>query len=336
MSHRWTYERAKKFIEDAGYSMVSDEFHTTKDKIWIHCDKHGDKEVKFANFIQSRRCPECSKEHMTSKRKTIDDARALAHRIGCELVSTVYHDVKGELIARCPKHGEFPTTYLKMYVGTMCPQCSYEKKFVDFSTVKDKINKAGYECLDDHYVDENTPIKMKCPIHGNFSQTYARLNQCRGCQKCGHEHQGLSIRGERNKRWGGGRSATVETLRNVLWPWINEQLKKANYTCEITGEKSKKLNVHHMTKFTHIVDVTMDELGIKFKPEVKDYTDEEWRLITRKLDENNRKMANPIVMLDSVHRRFHQFCGGCSAPTSYEQLEQFKKMLKEEQEKKAG
>jgi hypothetical protein len=41
-------------------------------------------------------------------------------------------------------------------------------------------------------------------------------------------------------------------------------------------------------------------------------------------------------MLKGIHLRFHLFCGGTNKPTSYEQLKQFKDMLKEEQEKKAG
>ena len=333
----WDIDSVRKFIEDCGYTLVSKEYRRMSAPIVIHCDKHGDVTQGFDSFHASKMCKKCKRETTTTNsRKTEKEVRELIESMGYEWVSGEYKNASSKLILRCPKHGLFESYYVKLYSGVRCRKCYLDSKYLTFDIVKENIEKLGYKCLEDHYVNELTPMRALCPIHGEFSLPYARFGQGRGCQKCGHEHQGLSIRGSKNAKWSGGRSATVEALRNVLWPWINEQLKKVNYTCEITGEKSRKLNVHHMIKFTHIVEVTMNELGIDFKPEVKDYSDEEWRRITRKLDENNRKMADPIVMLDTIHRRFHQFCGGCSAPTSYEQLEQFKEMLREEQEKKAG
>ena len=44
---------------------------------------------------------------------------------------------------------------------------------------------------------------------------------------------------------------------------------------------------------------------------------------------NNEKLAKPVVMLKSLHRKFHHFCGGTKKPTSFEQLAEFKRLVKE-------
>ena len=111
-------------------------------------------------------------------------------------------------------------------------------------------------------------------------------------------------------------------------PWVQQQLQRTNYTCEITG-KQGTLNVHHMVSFKKIFKMTMKELHMDIRENIGDYSEDELQLITVNLMKNNDLYASPIVMLQSVHQKFHQFCGGNHEPTSFEQLAEFKRLVRE-------
>lgn len=71
----------------------------------------------------------------------------------------------------------------------------------------------------------------------------------------------------------------------------------------------------------------MDELQMDIRPTIGDYSEDEIQLITINFIKNNDLFANPIVLLESIHKEFHSFCGGQFENTSMEQLEQFKATL---------
>lgn len=58
------------------------------------------------------------------------------------------------------------------------------EEFKKRGTIK---HKGKYDYSETEYVDNKTPIKIICPIHGEFLQTPNSHLQGKGCQKCGHE-----------------------------------------------------------------------------------------------------------------------------------------------------
>ena len=84
-----------------------------------------------------------------------------------------------------------------------------------------------------------------------------------------------------------------------------------------------------MFPFVDILNLTLDELGIDRSELRGDYSTKEYLKIKRRLLYNNKKLAQPVVMLKSLHQKFHQFCGGNHEPTSFEQLAEFKRLVKE-------
>lgn len=67
----------------------------------------------------------------------------------------------------------------------------------------------------------------------------------------------------------------------------------------------------------------MEQLHLDIHPNIGDYTVDELKLITNTFLKNNELLAQPIVMLESIHKDFHIFCGGTSSETSFEQLRKF-------------
>ena len=86
----------------------------------------------------------------------------------------------------CPVHGEFWQTPGNHLCGNGCSECSGKKK----SNTEDFIKKAReihgdrYDYSKVNYVNNETPVCIICPEHGEFWQTpYNHVKGC-GCQKC--------------------------------------------------------------------------------------------------------------------------------------------------------
>ena len=262
------------------------------------------------------------------KKYTIEEARKIFKEVGYELIEKEYKDVETNMRFICPKHGEQKMRLSSILRGSICKKCSSERQAKrqkhSLKTVVKTIESMGYKMIDDKYINSDTKIKCLCPKHGIFYARYRHLQAGHGCKKCGFD----KMRGEGNPAWTGGKWKSDLMFRHELTPWVQECLKNANYRCEITGKKGN-LNVHHMYSFKKILLYTLEELNIEYKNVFGDYSQEEREKIFKRLDYNNRKMAQPVVMLKSIHKKFHKFCGGFTRETSFEQLEEFKRLIKE-------
>ncbi|MDR0676616.1 MAG: DUF723 domain-containing protein, partial [Elusimicrobiota bacterium] len=110
-----------------------------------------------------------------------------------------YKNNKTKVKIICPIHGEFYTTphnHLDKQSG--CPKCRYDKvakklsltigKFIERAN-KVHNNKYNYSLVE--YKNQNSIIKIICPIHGEFLQQAGIHLQGHGCPKCANEKNGL-------------------------------------------------------------------------------------------------------------------------------------------------
>jgi len=157
-----------------------------------------------------------------------------------------------------------------------------------------------------------------CPKHGEQSVSYTSLKADGGCPECRRE----SISGNGHPNWQGGITPLQKHMRKYITEWTYGELNRTNYVCEITTYNGI-LHVHHMYSFKNILNYTLDQLKLPLYNNVEDYG-ESISLLTSTFLENNKLLANPVVMLKEVHEAFHSFCGGNNKETSQEQLEEFK------------
>lgn len=180
----------------------------------------------------------------------------------------------------------------------------------------------GYTLTANEYIDSRTPMEYMCESHGIQHMSYDNMARGKKCPQCSSK----ALSGENHHNWKGGITELNNYLRYLLHPWISYHLKRVNYRCELTGQQGI-LNVHHMYSFKSIIQDTMKELQLNIKPSMSDYSEDELQLIAINFVKNNDLYSKPIVMLESVHKDFHSFCGGNHEHTSFEQLEQFKAAL---------
>jgi len=91
----------------------------------------------------------------------------------------------------CPEHGEFWQTPSSHVRGRGCPLCGNGRKGLKRLTIDEFINKSNeihgckYDYSNVEYVNTETPIRIICPIHGEFEMTpNAHLYGKQGCPKC--------------------------------------------------------------------------------------------------------------------------------------------------------
>ena len=114
----------------------------------------------------------------------------------------------------------------------------------------------------------------------------------------------------------------------IVKQWRENAYKHVNYKCQLTGKKVHGGNsdVHHLYGLNMIVLDAHNTYNIEVKPHVKDYTEEELRLLEDYITEWHKDTSNAVVLSKEVHALFHQEYGyGGNTP---EQYEEFKKSYK--------
>lgn len=313
--HRTSYDTVKREIESKGYKLLEDKYVNATTKLLCLCPKHGEFKITYSSIKTGYGCQKCGIE---KNKIPYEVFKNYVESIGYKLLDKEYKRSDKKILCLCPKHGEFEITYSNLKKGSGCRNCFIDSMKLSYNTVRIGIEARGYKLLDDTYVDSRTKLLCLCPKHGKFKITYSDIHSGYGCKKCGIDKR----RGKLNYNWKGGVTPLLRYLRPMLNPWVQQQLQRTNYTCEITG-KQGTLNVHHMVSFKKIFKITMKELHMDIRENIGDYSEDELQLITVNLMKNNDLYANPIVMLQSVHQEFHQFCGGNHKETTMEKLKEF-------------
>lgn len=121
----------------------------------------------------------------------------------------------------------------------------------------------------------------------------------------------------------GGITPISEHLRKLNNEWFDKCKQEANYTCQLTGKHGVSLHTHHLYAFSLIVLDAHNTYNIEIKQQVKDYTDEELKLLEGYVAEWHKDSSNAVVLSKEVHNLFHSLYGrGDNTP---EQFEEFKK-----------
>lgn len=104
---------------------------------------------------------------------------------------------------------------------------------------------------------------------------------------------------------------TRKYLRQATESWKQECIRKANYTCYVSGKKKGKSNliltVHHSeTSFESIVKQAHDALGIKYRRTTTEYQPGELKAVMEEVERIHREEhIEGIVLTKEIHDSFH-------------------------------
>ena len=152
--------------------------------------------------------------------------------------------------------------------------------------------------------DESDVLKMYAS--GLSAQDIAQKYECYkdAVLRVLHKHH-MNIRnnfGSNNKSWKGGRVPLNKAIRNhsKYISWRSEVMKERDYTCEVTGQRGGKLEVHHKNRFFSDL---VDDFMIHHGSEVMD--DREVLNAAIEAFQPFWDKTNIILVTKEVHKTFH-------------------------------
>lgn len=167
-------------------------------KVIITCPKHGDFLQIPHDHLQGKGCKSCMCDkaklrNLSNTQEFIEKAKRI-HGDKYDYSKVDYKDAKTKVCIICPKHGEFYQTPDRHLRGQGCPKCSGKNKTTEEWIEQAKhIHKNRYNYSNSIYINSITPIKIICPIHGEFQQLPANHLNGHGCYKCSRSHGEIKI-----------------------------------------------------------------------------------------------------------------------------------------------
>ena len=176
-------QRARE-VHGNKYDYSGINYVNTVTKIMINCPEHGDFEQVPIAHLNGSGCPKC-----VGKRKTTEDFINQARKIHgnkYDYSKVVYQGATTKVCIVCPEHGEFWQTPSMHLNGQGCPKCAgnvrmTKEKFIEKAR---KVHGDRYDYSRVEYLNNATPVIIKCPEHGEFLQRPAVHFRGCGCPKC--------------------------------------------------------------------------------------------------------------------------------------------------------
>ena len=139
-----TYEEVKEFIEAQGYKLISEEYINNSTHIFIKCNKGHIYPVKFSNFKEGTRCPECAK-NKTYTYEYVKKFIEIDSKSGCKLLSSEYKNNHTKLEIQCNCGKVFDVIFSSFIYGKRkCDGCNnYIKEYTNEEIKKIVNNKLG-------------------------------------------------------------------------------------------------------------------------------------------------------------------------------------------------
>ena len=161
--------------------------------------------------------------------------------------NTDYVNIRTKVIISCPIHGDFlqgPEQHVKR--GQGCPACGNVYRYKEINDWECKFRQVHPESnliFDNSiYVNKETKMKVKCPVHGNFKSRPGYLLQSGCCPKCGIERR--------------------SELKKLTTEYVVDECKKVHgkkydYSKTVYKNRNTKMNVDcpvHGEFFIHFAD----------------------------------------------------------------------------------
>jgi hypothetical protein len=141
-----------------------------------------------ASHIRGSGCPKCAGNQKMTNEEFIARAE-LIHKYNYEKVNYKNSYTKIKII--CSEHGEFGQTPSAHLAGSGCPKCGiatqrYTQNLTlnEFKEKAMEIHGGFYDYPENTYINNKTPIKIICPVHGEFMQRPMIHLRGGGCSKC--------------------------------------------------------------------------------------------------------------------------------------------------------
>lgn len=194
-------ERANK-VHNNFYDYTKSVYKNYNTFVTIVCPIHGEFQQRPNNHINNQGCPKCGIE---KRSKTITHTTdqfikkaSEKHNNYYSYEKAVYLTNKEKIIVTCPVHRDFSINASQHIQGSGCQKCAAEKRqialqksnqnkkisYEEFFKKANLVHNNKYTYTQIEYKSVRTPIKITCPVHGDFYQTPSEHLRGSGCGYC--------------------------------------------------------------------------------------------------------------------------------------------------------
>ena len=178
-----TLEFVKEYIEGFGYKCLSEEYVNAYVKLRLQCSKNHQYKVNWHDFKSGNRCPICANENKYTRKLTIEYVIRYIEEFGYKCLSEEYIGYNSKLVLQCNKNHRYETSWSCFQQGGRCSICSgNEKKTIE--GIKEYVEKFGYKCLSNEYVNNKTKLKFQCNNGHIYEVVWSSLQQGCRCPVC--------------------------------------------------------------------------------------------------------------------------------------------------------
>ena len=306
------------------------EYKNSKIKLPYVCNNHENKGIQYISYDNFNKdevnCKYCNIDNNRKSKENIH--KEIIENRGYIYIGTIYKNNLMYYQYKCPKHidqGVQTISVSNFSSDQGCTPCGREKqginKRVNISKVLRIFNERNYEYyIGNIYTRNISPLKYKCNKHPELGwqvTNYSNIKRAETCKKCVYE----KVTGENHYFWKGGISPLHNYLRDKINIWKLDSLANYNFSCGLTGIKSKKLIVHHKYSYKNILDETLQELKLPIHNIINEYSQDEMISIESLLLEKHYKYGLGIPLIPEMHTLYHNI--NSKGNNTLEQFEEF-------------
>lgn len=156
------------------------------EKIEVICPKHGAFYPTINTHLNGSKCKRCIQE--SNPNTILERMKAKHNGFYSEYDMEGYSNTDSSIKIKCPTHGWFTMRAGYHALGGRCLKCITDEQHVPINVIRQRafeVHNFRYKEYDfSDYTNARSKLKVKCPIHGWFSQNVrSHLRGC-GCPKC--------------------------------------------------------------------------------------------------------------------------------------------------------
>lgn len=329
--NRLSIFEVNSIIESKNLKWVDGKYKNQSSILTYQCNIHKNKFKKAFYLIKKseNNCSLCADEYEQSRiyQKLYNVIKKAFYKKGLILIEDEYVNNDTPMKCYCLIHSDVIQykTYISIKSDNGCDICSKEKaskrhRKYNFELAFIEFDKRGFVLLEKEYVNYRTPMECKCKKHMDEESLFISLDNMvrdrHGCKHCWNEKR----RGSTSPNWRGGITPLISYLREQLNEWKLDSMKGSKFKCIITGQRFD--DIHHLYSMHNIVQESLDELGMKMKDNIGDFTDEEIKNIISKCLEIHYRYPLGVCLTRDIHELFHREYGYIN--NTPEQFEEFK------------
>lgn len=238
---RHPYSTVVSDIKKMHYRLLTteEEYIDASSPITLICNNNHIEKTTYRAILKGRTCTSCS----GLAKHTIDTARAIFEKAGCELLETEYVNNNTKMKYKCSCGNASSIKLQNFIMGKRCYECRNSKiskaKAHDYEYIKSFFEENGCTLLSTEYENITVPLVYTCRCNREGRSSFATFKTNKRCRECFWDtmrNHDLTLEDREGRR-----------LIDGYEEWRKSVFERDSYTCQCCGDNwSGKLNAHHL------------------------------------------------------------------------------------------